>query len=76
MRGAIRRVFAENEAKGRESLVNIVRKLVDQAELEGDLSSAREIFDRLDGKPNQPVSGEDGGAIKVEGVIRFDDPNA
>lgn len=75
VRGAIRRVFAENEAKGRESLVNIVRNLVDKAELEGDLPSAREIFDRLDGKSTQPIAGDsDMPGVKLEGVVKFDDP--
>jgi hypothetical protein len=75
VRGAIRRVLSENEAKGRESLVNIVRNLVDKAELEGDLPATRELFDRLDGKAGQSVelTGADGGPIetvsRVERVV-------
>lgn len=49
VRGAIRRVLAENEAKGRESLVEIARTLITNAE-QGDLAAAKEVFDRLDGK--------------------------
>lgn len=75
VRGAIRRVLAENEAKGRESLVNIVRNLVDKAELEGDLPSAKELFDRLDGKANQPISGEDGGPIQHALEVTFREPS-
>ena len=74
VRGAIRRVLAENEAQGRQSLTNIVRNLVDKAELEGDLPAAKELFDRLDGKANQPVTGEDGGAIQHALEVRFVEP--
>jgi hypothetical protein len=49
VRGAIRRALAENEAKGRDSLNNIVRKMIDDAET-GDREARREFFDRLDGK--------------------------
>lgn len=75
IKGAIRRVLNENEAVGRESLVNIVRKLVDKAELDGDLPATRELFDRIEGKAGQSVAvtGADGGPIetvsRVERVI-------
>jgi hypothetical protein len=49
IRGAIRRALAENEAKGRDSLLNIVNKMIEQAE-DGNLFAARELFDRIDGK--------------------------
>ena len=73
VRGAVRRVLSENEAKGRESLVNIARKLVDMAE-EGNVSAAREIFERVDGKANQPLSGPDGGAIPLSLEVSFVEP--
>jgi hypothetical protein len=71
LKGAIRRVLNENEAKGRQSLVNIVQKLVDKAE-EGDLPSIRELFDRLDGRAAQSVAltGEDGGPVQIQKVER------
>jgi hypothetical protein len=67
VRGAIRRVLHENEAQGRDSLTNIVRKLVDKAELEGDLPATRELFDRIDGKAGQSVAvtGQDGGPVQT-----------
>ena len=52
IRGAIRRAFAEDAAKGRDTLHRIVRKMVDDAEI-GDKDARRELFDRLDGKPEQ-----------------------
>lgn len=58
VRGAIRRVLSENTAKGRESLVEIVRKMVEDAE-QGDVNARRELFDRLDGKPVQAIVGDD-----------------
>jgi hypothetical protein len=72
VKGAIRRVLHENEAAGRESLVNIVRKLVDKAELDGDLPATKELFDRIEGKAAQSVAvtGQDGGPVKVEKIVR------
>jgi hypothetical protein len=70
VRGAIRRALAENEAKGRQSLLAIAHKLIDQAEA-GELPFAKELFDRIDGKANQPVTGEDGGDIKHSVTVRF-----
>ncbi len=70
MRGVIRRALAENEAEGRESLLLIAKKLIQEAE-GGSLGHARELFDRIDGKPNQPVTGEDGGPIAHSVVVSF-----
>jgi hypothetical protein len=70
IRGVIRRALAENEAEGRESLLLIAKKLIEDAE-GGNLPAARELFDRIDGKPNQPVTGEDGGPISHSVVVSF-----
>jgi hypothetical protein len=44
---------------------------------EGDVQAAREIFDRIDGKPAQTITGEDGGAIALSLIQRIVvDPNA
>lgn len=71
VRGAIRRVLAENEAQGRESLVNIVRKMVDEAEFNGDATARRELFDRLDGKATQMVGGDPETAPVQLGVVEL-----
>jgi hypothetical protein len=70
VRGAIRRALHENEAKGRESLLNIVQKLIAEAET-GSIPAASLLFDRIDGKANQPVTGEDGEAIKHAVTVRY-----
>jgi hypothetical protein len=64
---AIRKVLAEGD---KQALVRVARKLVNAAE-EGDIQAIRELGDRLDGKPNQSISGPDDGPIhhKVEQVI-------
>lgn len=54
VRGAIRRALNENEAKGRDSLLNIAQKLIEDAE-QGNIQAAGLLFDRLDGKANQPT---------------------
>lgn len=54
VRGAIRRALAENETKGRDSLLKIAQKLIDDAEA-GSINAACLLFDRLDGKANQPT---------------------
>jgi hypothetical protein len=55
-----------------ETLRRIASKLIDKAD-NGDIYAARELMDRLDGKPTQAheLSGPDGGAIpaKVEVVL-------
>ena len=58
VRGAIRRALAENEAKGRDSLLNIAKKLIDDAE-GGNLNAASLLFDRIDGKATQVIGGDD-----------------
>ena len=49
VRSALRRVLAENEAKGRASLVNIMRAQVDKAEA-GDTPAAKFICDKAEVK--------------------------
>lgn len=75
VRGAIRRALNENMAKGRDSLHKIVSGVIDKAELEGDLAAAKEIFDRLDGRPNQPFSDPDGNAVQLTGVVKLVRPD-
>src|SRR5574343_144416 len=73
--GAIRRALAENEAKGRASLLNIAHKLLDDAE-QGNLGAVNTLFDRLDGKAvaKTEVSGPDGGSIRHNVGISFIEP--
>lgn len=72
IRGAIRRAFAEDEAKGRQTIQLIVRKMIDDA-LAGDRYSRQELFDRLDGKveTRTELSGPDGGEIPAKIVIEL-----
>jgi len=73
IRGAIRRALAEDEAKGRETLQEIVRKMLDDAAM-GDRDARRELFDRVDGKPQQQVTVDgdgEGGAIRHTMDVRF-----
>jgi hypothetical protein len=77
-RDAIRWALAHYEdedpcAKFIEGPEKALRKMclaqVKKAAEEGDLSSFRELADRVDGKPSQELSGPDGGAIPVKFVI-------
>jgi hypothetical protein len=75
IKGAIRRALAEDSAKGRETLQNIIRKMLDDAEA-GDAKARTETFDRLDGKAMQPseISGPDGGEIPAKIVVELVKP--
>lgn len=59
-------------ADQREALDGIVKSLIAKA-MDGDIQAAKEIFDRLEGKPIQQteLSGLDGGEIvaRIERVI-------
>lgn len=73
IRGAIRRALAEDAAKGRETLQEVIRKMVEDAAA-GDRDARKELFDRLDGKPTQTqiVQGdEDGGPVRKSLEVRF-----
>lgn len=59
-----------------EQLDNLAQSLINQARA-GDLMAIKEIADRLDGKPAQAHTGEDGGPMQlvvVTGVPRADAP--
>lgn len=62
-REALRLEISEIEDNPR-SLRLVARKLLDQA-VSGDVQAIKEVADRLDGKPAQAITGEDGGAISV-----------
>lgn len=75
VQGAIRRALAENEAKGRESLLVIAHKLIEDAE-GGNLGAVNTLFDRLDGKPvaKNEVSGPDGSPVQHNIGLGFVEP--
>jgi len=52
-----------------EALEEIAEKLIVKA-LDGDIAALREIGDRLDGKPNQSISGPDEGPIQIKDPSR------
>mgnify|MGYP000530511012 CR=1 FL=1 len=56
--------YKDDEIKQGEALRAIGKKLVKKA-LEGDKDAMKEIGDRLDGKPSQAITGEDGGALVI-----------
>lgn len=64
VRAAIRRALAENEAKGRDVLLNIVNSMIEKAQ-EGDKDARKELFDRLDGKPEQNQNTNLSGSLSV-----------
>lgn len=68
---ALRRALARY-GKGdlRHGLDKIADRVVSMAADEGELDAILEIAVRLEGKPVQPISGEDGGAVIVE-IVRF-----
>ncbi len=54
VKGAIRRALAENAAEGRESLLLIAKKLIEDAE-GGSIRAANLLFDRIEGKATQTI---------------------
>ena len=52
-----------------ETLRRIAAKLVDKAQ-EGDLLAARELMDRLDGKPTQTIAGDPDNPLGFELIER------
>ena len=48
-------------------IAKIFKALVAKAE-EGDVSAIKELLDRAWGKAPQPLTGEDGGPIQIQGV--------
>lgn len=63
------------DGKRQRRLDRIACKVCTMAEA-GDLGAIKEIGDRIDGKPTQPVSGDLGGVIYhiITGVPREDEP--
>jgi hypothetical protein len=65
----------EDEGKKSKALRLVARAVVKKA-IEGDITAAKEIGDRLDGKAPQAITGENGGPLTVQ-IIRFNaDDNA
>ena len=54
VKGAIRKALYENEAKGRQALVEIAHRLIDDAR-DGNIAATKELFDRIDGKALQSL---------------------
>lgn len=67
--GALRRQLAQ-AGTSRERLLEIAEQLIVKAE-GGDIQAIREVADRLDGRPNQSVSGPDGGPIQAKVTVEF-----
>lgn len=59
----------EDDPEGRKKLVVAAEALVNAA-IAGDVAAMREIGDRIDGKPAQAITGEDGGALIVK-IMKF-----
>ena len=66
---ALRRAALENVdgQKGLKKIDAAARAVVD-AMMKGDVSASKEFGDRMEGKPAQAITGEDGGPLSV--VIR------
>lgn len=78
MREAIQIVL--NEPVSKKDKVKKLRRIVEAVAknaMAGDIQSARELFDRLDGKPTQVVAGDnDGGPISHSVEVTFVKPDA
>ena len=46
----------------------LVLKVIKKALADGDVSMIKDIIDRIDGKPNQPIGLEHGGKIILEDI--------
>jgi len=65
-RSAIERALEKRSAHGRiAALDELAGKLLDRCH-EGDMGALKELGDRLDGKPTQPLTGEGGGPIVLQ----------
>lgn len=65
---AIRRVLLENDG---QKMRELAEKIVTMAG-NGEIAALREVFDRIDGKVTQEVSGPDGGPIETRQVTDHD----
>ena len=54
---------------GIKALEELAEKLLLEAE-KGDITALKELGDRIEGKPAQAITGEDGGPVSIN-VVRF-----
>lgn len=66
---ALRRAIQRREESDPLALEKLADKLL-QAVDDGDVSAMKELADRLDGKPKQEHTGEDGGPLVVN-IVKF-----
>lgn len=60
----LNRMTADDDGKKIKKVNRVVHKLVDAA-MDGKIDAIKEIFDRVDGKAPQAVTGEGGGPVSV-----------
>lgn len=64
---AIKRKLKEvPEGKKKTYLEYLTDQIFKKAVIEGDVTMIKDLIDRVDGKPAQPVTGADGGALVVK----------
>lgn len=70
---AIKRALARAEHSPAEAhrTINALAERLLELGAAGDLPALREIADRLDGKPAQAITGEDGGPVELSLGIEF-----
>lgn len=59
------------KVKKAQALRAICEKLVTKA-IDGDMTAIREVMDRVDGKPPQALTGDDGGPVEAKIKISFE----
>lgn len=70
-RSAIERALDIRSGADRVKALNeLAEKLLAKCD-EGDLAALRELGDRLDGKPAQAITGEDGGPVELSLGVEF-----
>jgi hypothetical protein len=73
IRDAFERALSLHKPSDQREALDCVIKVVIAKAMDGDMQAAKEIFDRIDGKPPQSteISGVDGGEIlaRIERVI-------
>lgn len=77
---AVRRALITDDPRlQRKRLDVLAEKLVEMA-MQGDISAIKEVGDRVEGKPAQSITGEDGGPIVIAGIqvqlVRPGDPQS
>lgn len=64
----LNRMTDDDDGKKVKKVSRIVHKLVESG-IAGKVDAIKEIFDRVEGKPAQAITGPDGGPVQIQPVL-------